>query len=89
MTTIAEPVRDRRPTVALVLAVLAVAASLTFFWMYAVPPLLFGVPAALLARRVYLERGGLPRRALIAAALLPVALVCDLTFLIINIHHLY
>ena len=89
MSTTTVPASDRRPTIALVLAVLAVAASLTFFWMYAVPPLLFAVPAGLLVRQVYLQRGALPRTALIAGALIPVAVVCDVTFLLINIHHLY
>ena len=47
MATATVPDSDRRPVIALILAVLAVATSLTFFWMYAVPPLLFAVPAAL------------------------------------------
>jgi hypothetical protein len=89
MTTASVPDSDRRPVIALILAVLAVATSLTFFWMYAVPPLLFAVPAALLVRQIYLQHGVLPRTALIAAAFLPVAIVCDVTFLLINIHHLY
>jgi len=89
MTTATASDADRRPTIALLLAVIAVAASLTFFWMYAVPPLLFAVPAGLLVRQVYIQHGALPRKALIAGALLPVAVVCDVTFLLINIHHLY
>jgi len=89
MTTASVPDSDRRPVIALILAVLAVATSLTFFWMYAVPPLLFAVPAALLVRQIYLQHGVLPRTALIAAAFLPVAIVCDVSFLLINTHHLY
>lgn len=57
--------------------------------MYAIPPLVSAVPAAVLVRRIYLEDGTLPRNVLIAGVLIPVALVCDLTFLIINIHHPY
>jgi hypothetical protein len=89
MTTASVPNSDRRPMIALALAILAVAASLTFFWMYAVPPLLFAIPAGLLVRQIYIQHGALPRRALIAGALLPVAVVCDVAFLLINIHHLY
>jgi hypothetical protein len=89
MTTASVPHIDRRPAIALILAILAVAASLTFFWMYGVPPLMFAVPAGLLVRQVYIQHGALPRMALIAGALLPVAVVCDVTFLLINIHHLY
>jgi hypothetical protein len=80
---------DRRPLTALILAVLAVAVSLTFFWMYGLPPLVLAVAAAVPLRQLQRERGTLPRPALVAAALLPVALVCDVTFLLINIHHLY
>lgn len=80
---------DRRPAAALTLAIMAVAASLTFFWMYGIPPLIFAVPAGVLLRRLYAEHRTLPRTALTAAALIPVAIVCDVTFLLINIHHLY
>jgi hypothetical protein len=89
MTVTARPGVDRRPAAALLLAVVAVAVSLTFFWAYAIPPLVFAVPAGLLVRQVYRQHGVLPPKALAAAGLLPVAVACDLTFLLINIHHLY
>lgn len=89
MTTASVPGRGRRPAIALVLAILALAAALTFFWMYAVPPLLFAIPAGMVVRQVYVQGGALPRTALIAGALIPVAVVCDVAFLLINIHHLY
>lgn len=89
MTVSASRALDRRPTVALGLAVVAVGASLTFFWAYGIPPLVFAVPAGLLVRKIYRQQGTLPVRALLAAGLVFVAVVCDVTFLLINIHHLY
>jgi hypothetical protein len=81
--------RDHRAAAALVLAVLAVATSLTFFWLYAIPPLLFAIPAVLLIRSLSATPAGLPRAALGASALVVVAVICDVVFLLKNIHHLY
>jgi hypothetical protein len=89
MTVTAHATIDRRPTIALFLAIMAVAVSLTFFWAYGIPPLVFAVPAGLLVRQISRQHDTLPRKALLAAGLLPVAVVCDVTFLLINIHHLY
>jgi hypothetical protein len=89
MTITTHPVLDRRPTIALLLAIVAVAVSLTFFWAYGIPPLLFAVPAGLLVRQIFRQHDNPPRKALLAAGLLPIALTCDVTFLLINIHHLY
>lgn len=81
--------RDRRPAVAVTLAVLALATSLTFFWLYGIPPLLFAVPATVVTRRLTRERGRLAGATAVATGLIIVAIVCDITFLLVNIHHLY
>lgn len=74
MTDTIQPSVDRRPTVALLLAVIAVAVSLTFFWAYGIPPLAFAIPAGLLVRQIHRQHNTLPRKALLAAGLLPVAI---------------
>lgn len=81
--------RDRRSAVVVTLAVLALATSLTFFWLYAIPPLLFAVPAAVLTRRLTRERGRLTGATAIATGLIIIAMICDVAFLLVNIHHLY
>lgn len=81
--------RDRRPAAAVTLAVLALATALTFFWLYGVPPLLFAVPAAVLTRRLIRERGGMTAMTTIASGLTIVAIISDIAFLLVNIHHLY
>lgn len=81
--------RDRRPVAAVTLAILALATALTFFWLYGVPPLLFAIPAAVLTRRLIRQRGGMTAMTAIATGLTIIAIVCDLSFLLINIHHLY
>jgi hypothetical protein len=80
---------DRGLAWALVLAVAGVLASLTFFWLYALPPLLFIVPSAVLARRRVRAAGTMSPTAAVTTGLLVVAVLCDVTFLLINIHHLY
>ena len=81
--------RDRRPAVAVALAILALATSLTFFWLYGIPPLLFAVPCAVLTRRLTRESGRLSSATTVAAGLIIVAIICDIAFLLVNIHHLY
>jgi hypothetical protein len=56
---------------------------------YGIPPLVFVVPAGLLVRKIYRQQGTLSVKALVAAGLVCVAVVCDVAFLLINIHHLY
>ena len=81
--------RDRRPAAAVTLAILALATALTFFWLYGVPPLLFATPAAILTRRLIRERGSMTPVTAIATGLIIIAIVCDIAFLLVNIHHLY
>jgi predicted cobalt transporter CbtA len=80
---------DRRPQAAVTLAVLALATALTFFWLYGLPPLLFAIPAAVLARRLIRERGGITTMTAVATGLTTIAIICDIAFLVVNRHHLY
>lgn len=81
--------RDRRPAAAVTLAILALATALTFFWLYGVPPLLFAVPAAILTRRLIREQAAMTAVTAVATGLIIIAIVCDVAFLLVNIHHLY
>jgi hypothetical protein len=98
MTTQSTTTDTRRPTTsrhdprlpaALLLAALAFVASLTFFWMYGVPPLVLAAGAVVLLVLAHRDAGRLPRMGVLAAALVGIALVCDVVFVALNASSLY
>lgn len=80
---------NRWSTTGLVLAVLTLAISLTFFWFYGIPPLIFGLASLYYVRKSRAEGTARRRQTNIAIVLVALAAVITIVLLAQNWNHLY
>ena len=80
---------NRWATTALVLAIVTLAISLTFFWFYGFPPIVFGATSLYYARKAHVEGTARQGQSRAATGLVALSMVITVALLAVNWSHLY
>jgi hypothetical protein len=80
---------NRWATTGLVLAVVTVAMSVTFFWIYGIPPLVLGAASLYYTRKAQVEGTARQGQTRAAIGLVALSIVVTVALLDANWHHLY